>query len=238
MQEEATLTAQPAVAETRVRPRFNTLVILEAQFAGQTAIVRNLSANGLGLRHVEQVRVNAPVSVRIYAPENESATQIRCRVVWSRLSSASGGRGRNLYDTGLFILDGSPAVAGLMGRLIHAHGVRDDESLEAKRRALEARARERAGGLAPFLAPLSTIPHITPDQVLLIHEAKNVLETNPEGAAKWHERAKQSLVREGLIAPDAKSSPHRRDVLVVWEFLGGGLELDVVSTILGVNAKA
>lgn len=238
MQEEATLTPPPAVAETRVRPRFNTLVILEAQFAGQAAIVRNLSANGLGLRHAEQVRVSAAVSVRIYAPENEFATQIRCRVVWSRLSSAVGGRGKSLYDTGLFILDGAPAVAGLMGRLIHAYGVRDDDSLEAKSRMLEARARERAGVPVPSIAPTSTTPRITPDQVLLIRAAQDLLATDPEAVTRWHDRARQSLVREGLIAPDAKSSPHRRDVLVVWEFLGGGLELDVVSTILGSKSEA
>ncbi|MCM2314226.1 MAG: PilZ domain-containing protein [Thermoanaerobaculia bacterium] len=238
MQEEATSTAPPEVSETRVRPRFNTLVNLEAQFAGQTAIVRNLSANGLGLRHVEQVKVSAPVSVRIYAPENELATQIRCRVVWSRLSSAGGGRGKGLYDTGLFILDGSPVVAGLVARLIHAYGVRDDDSLETKRRMLEARARERAGGMAPSVAPTATMPPITPDQVLLIRAAQDLIASNPEAVTKWHDRARQSLEREGLIAPDAKSSHHRRDVLVVWEFLGRGLGLDVVSTILGPTAEA
>lgn len=238
MQEEATLTLQPEVSETRGRPRFNTLLTLEAHFAGQAAIVRNLSANGLGLSHAEQVRVSSTVCVRIDAPENDSATQIRCRVVWSRLSSTGGGRGRNLYDSGFLILDDSPAVAGLMGRLIHAYGVKDGDSLAAKRRMLEARAKERAGGPTPYTAPPSAIPRITSDQVLLIREAKELLATNPEEVTRWHDRAKQSLVRDGLIAPDARSSPHRRDVLVVWEYLGGRLGLDVVSMILRLNAEA
>lgn len=233
------MTMEPEVSETRGRPRFNLEATVEAQFAGQPAIVRNLSANGIGLRHAAQVRVNSTVFVRIDAPENEIATQIRCRVVWSRLSSAGGGgRGRNLYDSGLLILDDAPAVAGLLGRLIRAYGVKDQDSLAAKRRVLEARAKDRVNGMAQAPAVVSALPRITPDQVLLIREAQELLATNPDAVAKWHDRAKQSLVRNGLVAPDAKSSPHRRDVLVIWEYLGGRLDLDVVSMIAGMKAEA
>lgn len=233
------MTMEPEVSETRGKSRFNVEAALEAQFAGQPAIVRNLSANGIGLRHAAQVRVSSTVSVRIDAPENEAATQIRCRVVWSRLSSAvGGGRGKNLYDSGLLILDDAPAVAGLLGRLIRAYGVKDADSLAAKRRLLEARAKERANGVATSPAVVSALPRITPDQVLLIREAQELLATNPDAVEKWHDRAKQSLVRKGLIAPGAKSSPHRRDVLVIWEYLGGRLDLDVVSMIAGLKAEA
>lgn len=238
MQQEAIMIEEPAVSETRGRPRFNLRLSLEAQFAGQPVIVRNLSANGIGLRHAAQVRVSSTVSVRIDAPENEVATQIRCRVVWSRLSRVADPRGKHFYDSGLLILDDTPAAAGLLGRLIHAYGVKDTDSLAAKGRMLEARAKEKANGMAPAPAPVSTLPRITPDQVLLIREAQEILATNPEAVTKWHDRAKQSLVRNGLIAPDARSSPHRRDVLVVWEYLGGRLELDVVSMILGLKAGA
>ncbi len=236
MPQGATLMAEPEITETRGRARFNLRTELEAQFVGQPAIVRNLSAQGMGLRHAAQVRVGSSVTVRIDAPENDSATQIRCRVVWSRLSRMADEHGKHLYDSGLLILDDAPAVGGLLGRLIRAYGVKDTESLEAKRRMLAARKQERANGPAPVRTPPpSTLPRITSDQVLLIREAQEILATNQDAAARLHERAKQSLVELGLVAPDARSCPHRRDVLVVWAYLGGKLELDVVSMILSVQ---
>ncbi|MBI2214516.1 MAG: PilZ domain-containing protein [Acidobacteria bacterium] len=235
MAQGATFIEVPEVTETRGRPRYNLLTTIEAQFAGQAALVRNLSANGVGLRHAAQVRVGSTVSVKIEAPENESALSFRCRVVWSRLSRFADERGKPFYDSGLTIVDDSPAAAGLMGRLIRAYGVRDAESLEAKRRVLEERALARAGAQPGPRA--QALPRITPDQVLLIREAQEFLANDPEKTARWHERAKQSLVALGLVSPDAKSSPHRRDALVIWEYLGRTLDLDVVSLIAGLRSE-
>lgn len=234
MSQGAILTEEPEVIETRGRTRFNLLTSIDAQFGGQPAIVRNLSAQGMGLRHAAQVRVSSTVSVRIDAPENEVATLIRCRVVWSRLSRVCDEHGKHFYDSGLLILDDSPAVAGLLGRLIRAYGVKDAESLEAKRRMLETRAKERANGPTLTRPAPAAIPRVTPDQVLLIRQAQEILATNHEQAAKLHERAKQTLVELGMVSADAKSTPHRRDVLVVWAYLGGRLDLDVVSMILSL----
>lgn len=238
MQQGAALIEEPPVSETRVRARFNLLASLDAQFAGQPAIVRNLSAQGIGIRHAAQIRVCSSASIRIDAPENESATSIRCRVVWSRLSRVADERGKHLYDSGLLILDDSPAVAGLLGRLIRAYGVKDTDSMEAKRRMLEARAKDRANGSTVTRASSPSIPRITPDQVLLIREAQEILRSNPESATRLLERAKQSLVTNGIVSSEAKAAPHRREVLVVWEYLGGKLELDVVSMILGLKTEA
>jgi hypothetical protein len=224
------------VSETRGRPRYNMLVTLEAQFAGQAALVRNLSANGIGLRHASQVRVGSSVGVKVEAPENESAFVFRCRVAWSRLSRYADERGRPFYDSGFLVLDDSPAAMGLMGRLIRAYGAKDNDSLEAKRRALEARAQLRAGGQPEPRA--SVVPRITPDQALLIREAQEFIANDPEKTARWHDRARQSLISLGLVSPDAKSSPHRRDALVIWEYIGRTLDLDVVSMIAGLRSES
>jgi hypothetical protein len=233
MPQGSILTEGPGVTDARRRARFNLLTPLGAQFGGQPATVRNISAEGLGLRHAAQVRVSSVVSVRIDAPENDSATLIPCRVVWSRLCPG-GENGKLVYDSGLLILDDSSAVAGLLGRLIRAYGVRDEESLETKRRILETRAKARTAAPAPAAPVPSSLPRITPDQVLLIREAQEMIRTNPDAAAKWHARAKDALVETGMIAPGTKSSPYRHDVLVVWAFLGGRLELDLVSLILNL----
>jgi len=227
------LTEDPAVIEMRGRARFNLRVPLEAQFGAQPAIVRNISAQGLGLRHAAQVRVSSNVSVRIDAPENESATVIPCRVVWSRMAVAGEG-GKLAYDSGLLILDDSSAIAGLLGRLIRAYGVKDQESLEIKRRMFESRAKVRSAPPAPVAPVPSSPPRITSDQVLLIREAQEMIRTNADAAARWHARAKDALVESGMVAPGTKSSPYRHDVLIVWAYLGGRLELDLVSLILNL----
>lgn len=142
-QEAAEATEDPEISETRELPRYTLATTIEAQFASQLAIVRNISARGLGLRHPAQVRVGAALDVKIEAPENENAMLLRCRVAWSRLSRVADERGRAFYDSGLFIIDDSTRVAALMGRLIRAYGIADSDSLDAKRRTLEARARSR-----------------------------------------------------------------------------------------------
>jgi len=234
MQQEGVVTVESAVIELRGRVRFNLHTRVDAQFGAQAAIVRNISAQGLGLRHAAQARVRSTVSVRIDAPENESATMIHCRVVWSRLSSVAGEGGKLVYDSGLLILDDSPAVAGLLGRLIRAYGVKDVESLGIKRRMIESQAKVRTDEPVPANPVTSTAPRITSDQVLLIREAQEMIRSNPDGAAKWHARAIEELVKAGMIAPGTKTSPYRHDVLIVWAYLGGRLELDLVSLILNL----
>lgn len=229
MPQGPTSDAPAEVAETRQRPRYTMLAMLEAQFAGQPALVRNLSERGIGLRHAAQVKIGASVMVRIEAPENDTALPFRCRVVWSRMSRHADERGRRYYDTGLLLLDDTPAAGTLMGRLIDTYGLLDADSLDAKRRALDARARLREGTGPEGASPAA--PRITPDQVLLIREAQEFLASDPERAARWLERAKQSLVKLGLVAPDAKSTAHRAETLVIWEYLGRSLDLDVVSAI-------
>ncbi|MFA6957549.1 MAG: PilZ domain-containing protein [Thermoanaerobaculia bacterium] len=226
------------VIESRKEERFETIEMLEAQFGGRAAVIRNLSIRGIGLRHREQVKLSSVVEVRIESPENETAMQLRCRVAWSRLSRVADERGRPFYESGLLILDDSTAAARLMERLIRAHGVLDPESLEAKRRMLEKRAKERPARPESSSSVPSTIPRVTHDHARRIHEALEILEGDPESAARWHERAKQSLVSIGLLASTADTAPHHRDVLVIWEYLGRTLDLDTVSTIAGFAIEA
>jgi len=227
------------VVESRKESRFDALEMLEAQFGGRAAVVRNLSIRGIGLRHREQIKPGSVVEVKIDAPENETAMQLRCRVAWSRLSRVADERGRPFYESGLAILDDSSAAARLMERLIRAHGVLDLESLEAKRRMLEARAKkERPARPESSGAIPSAIPHITHDNARRIHEALEILEGDPESAARWHERAKQSLVSIGLLASATDAAPHHHDVLVIWEYLGKTLDLDTVSTLRGLAIES
>jgi hypothetical protein len=238
MDQGAILIDEEAVSDTRVHPRYNLLVTLEAQLAGQPAIVSNVSEQGLGLRHAAQIRVGSIVPIRIQAPENDSATHIRCKVAWSRLSRTADARRRNFYDSGFRILDDTPAVAGLMDKIIRAYGIKDDQSLEAKRLMLETRARLREAAMEATDTTTPVIPSITPEQMLLIRDVQEILATDPDASGRWRERAREAITRLGITDSDSASSARRRDLLVVWEYLGGSLDPEILSIFLDDNGEA
>ncbi len=225
------------VREARSRPRFSLLKPLDAMVANQRATICNLSAGGVGISHVVPFKIGSSVVIRITAPENDADVAFRGRLAWSRLSRVADSTGKYPYISGLTVDDDSPAVAGLLGRLIRAHGSREPGSLDAKRQALEQKAKSR-GTLTATVTPASVAPRITSDQALMIQQARNILANNPDSAKKWYDRAKYSLANRGIIASADRSAPYRREVLVVWEYLEGKLDLDVVSSILDAKSAA
>ncbi len=236
MQQDSTTSLEnPEVREARYRPRFQLSKAIEALVANNRATICNLSPGGIGITHSSPVKIGSDVLIKIGAPENEADVAFRGRLVWSRLSRTAEPNGKYPYNSGICVVDDSPAVAGLMGRLIRAHGARQPSSLDAKRQALEERARSRE---TPVSLTTSTrvAPRITSDQALMIQQARNILANNPDAAIKWYDRAKYSLVNRGIIASADRSTPYRREVLVVWEYLEGKLDLDLVSSILDAKS--
>jgi hypothetical protein len=96
----------------------------------------------------------------------------------------------------------------------------------------------RPANLSPSGSRPSRGPGITDDHALRIREAIEILEADPQGAATWLERAKQSLVTIGLLSSATDAAPHHDDVLVIWEYLGRTLDLDTVSAIAGSGSEA
>lgn len=224
------------VTEARNRPRFALSRPIEALVANNRATIRDLSPGGIGVTHAAPVRIGSDVLIRVSAPENDGDVAIRGRLVWSRLSRTPDSSGKYPYNSGVAVADDSPAVAGLMGRLIRAHGIRQPASLDAKRQAFEQRLKSRE---TPITIATSTrvAPRITPDQEMMIQQARDLLANNPEAAIKWHDRAKYSLVNRGIIASAERSAPYRREVLVVWEYLEGRVDLDIVSALLDPKSR-
>jgi hypothetical protein len=226
------------VREARHRPRFQLSNAVEALVANNRATITSLSAGGMGITHASPLKIGSDVQIRISAPENDSSVVIRGRISWSRLSRCADRDGKYPYNSGISITDDSPAVAGLMGRLIRSYGTRQPASLEAKRQALEEKARSREHPIVLASSTRRTVaPRITPDQALMIQQARGILANNPDAAIKWYDRAKYSLVSRGIIASTERSTPYRREVLVVWEYLGGTLDLDLVSSILDLKTS-
>jgi hypothetical protein len=102
---------------------------------------------------------------------------------------------------------------------------------------LEARAKERLARPESSSSLPSSAPRITHDHARRIHEALEILECDPEAAATWHERAKQSLVSAGMLSSTTDPLPHHHDVLVIWEYLDRALDLDTVSTLAGLATE-
>lgn len=217
------------VAEARRRPRFNLRTPVPATFAGTPASVTNLSAEGLGIEHPGAMKINAAGSIRIDSPENIAGVAFRARIRWSQLSNTADRGGKLLYHSGVEIEEASDASAGLLGRLIRAGGVADRDSLDRKRQAVSERLQARAA--APVLLPRREVDDTRSSQLHLIREAQLKLANQPESAQEWYNRAKYSMARRNLIAENG-ALPYRREVIVIWEYLGGKIDLDTITTVL------
>jgi hypothetical protein len=216
------------VQEVRRRPRFKLRGKLSATFSGQPATVTDISAEGLGLQHSAPIKINASGAIRIESEENLAGTSFRARIRWSRLSRTSTPEGKYLYTSGLEIEEASDAAAGLLGRLIRALGEPDRDSLQAKKKALQEKALARSS--APMvLSANPAAPKNGHDHALLIRNASLDLANHPESAQEWYNRAKFSLAKRNLISDASQSSPYRREVIVIWEYLGGKVDLDVIA---------
>lgn len=222
------------VCEVRRRPRFNLKCRIDATFSGLPATITNVSADGVGIQHAAPIRINSAGAIRIESEENVSGVAFRGRIRWSRLSRTANHEGKYLYSSGVEIEEASDAAAGLLGRLIRAFGERDRDSLLLKQKSAEEKAQARSAvpGLLPRSEPA---PKISPDHALLIREARTALENHPESAQEWYNRAKYSLVKRELIADIGRSIPYRREVIVIWEYLGGAIDLDVITNVIDLD---
>ena len=201
---------------------------IPATFAGIPAIVINLSAEGIALRHESTIKVNSSGSIRIESEENTSGVSFRGRVRWSHMSRTATAAGKLQYDSGIEIEEVTDAVGGLLGRLIRAFGEKDTESMQRKQEAALKRVQDSSTPQAPPATP-SPAPTITKDQILLIREANLKLESSPDVAQEWYDRAKETFAKQ---EDRATPSLYRREVIAVWQYLGGKIDLEVITAVL------
>lgn len=224
-----TETVQPiTVVESRKRPRFKMRSEIPATFAGTTAIVTNLSAEGIAIRHSTPIKVNSSGLIRIESEENTAGVSFRGRVRWSHMAQSTTATGTFAFDSGIQIEDVTDAVGGLLGRLIRAFGERDTESMQNKQAAAAQKVKDHATPPAPPADPAPSRT-ITRDQVLLIREASIKLQNEPDHAQELYDRGRQSLAKRE--ATDG-ASLHRREVITIWEYLGCKMDFEVIVAVL------
>lgn len=214
---------EQAVIDLRRGRRFNTTKPLPAQLLGNEVEVMNLSAEGLQIRHAAFVKIGTRGTLRVENADMHERVSLQIRVLWSRLSTVADANGKYLYLSGLAIEDAS-LTAGAIGRLIRSFAQPDTGSMDRKRKALEERTQRRS---TIVVTPTGPELRISRDQLLLIKEAREKLEANPAQAKEWYSRAK-ILAKQG---DEERPLPYRQDVLAIWGYLGGHVELDQVALV-------
>lgn len=223
--------------ESRQRPRFLIRPRVPATFSGVPVSVLDLSATGLRVEHATPMRLSATGSIQLETEENSARVTCRGRVVWSRLSRVTDNNGKLLYQSGVRLEEVPDSVAGLFGRVIHLFGERDSQSIVAKRAVMAARASSRAShgtSIVPVKAASPKV-RISADDVRAIREAEETLKNDPHEAQQWVNRARYSTALRCMHESPEGMVPYPREVIVIWEYLGGRIELDAILTVLDQN---
>ena len=218
-----------AVTDLRRSRRFNVIHSVPAQFAGNAVEIVNLSVEGLRIRHATFVKIHTRGPVQVDNPENREIVALLGRVLWSRLSTVADATGKYLYVSGVLIENAAP-VAGALGCLIRFCATVDRDSMEKKWKAIEERAQRRTAAMTPATPEL----RVSRDQLLLIREAREQLEANPEQIKEWCSRAKVLASENG---DESQPLPYPQDILAIWGYLGGHVELDQVALVYELTSQ-
>ena len=216
------------VRELRRHVRFLLEEPLAGTFGATPVAILNISGGGLQIEHAEPLKVGSHASVRLAVRLMNEETMFPASIVWSKLSTTTDPHGKHLYRSGMCIAQAHDSTYGFLGRLIRTAGRLDADSLERKRLAMVERQKTR--GIHPH--PPQTKPKYTPEQLLLIEQARERLAAHPDDQTKFYESAKLSLAEKKVPVL------YKRDVLAVWKYLCEAMDLDLIATVVSVAQPA
>lgn len=205
--------------EQRSADRYVALRPLTGSFGAASVEITDLSPEGMQVSHAQPLRLG--MHARLWLRGGGVTVALQAQVIWSHLSKEPNAEGKYLYRSGLRIDGTSPELTAAIGALVEAGAIRRDlDSLDRKRRQIAERERERSS--KPVVKMIRT-EAISPDQLLLIQQARERLRANPEEAKKWYQRAR--------FAVSTDSMRHAEDVLAVWEFLERSVDLATIERV-------
>jgi hypothetical protein len=215
------------IDDYRIHRRYILESPLKGSFGATAVGIVNVGCRGVQVVHKVPLKPGARSRflASIAGPEEKIA--LPGTVVWSRLSKNVDPRGRLLYRSGIHFSEGSDFPQEALDSL-EARGLAriDEEALQRKREALARKRQQRQQSQTPM--PITTIPRISPEQVLLIQHALDQLRSNPDEAQKWYQRARFSPP-----VVDGKPIPYREDVIAIWEYLERSIDIHVVAKVFG-----
>ena len=207
---------QPDVKDLRSVDRYILKEKLTGSFGSAPVVLIDLGEQGVQIEHTQPLRL--ATTGRLWFKRGEVSVSLHAFVVWSKLSGKS-------YRSGLRIDEPNTHFLAMMQTLaLHGVIVKDDDSLNRKRKNLEAREQEKS--VKPTMKVVPTEPDVSPDQVLLIQHARRRLKENFDEAQKWYSRAYFAL-------RNTSSDPTRypEDVLAVWEYLERSVPLAIIQRV-------
>lgn len=174
--------------------------------------IRDLSVNGAQIEHAQSIRPATQGRLSIDSVE----LNVPAIVIWSRLAAV------DRYRSGLRIDDQLDVVAAAIRELLRRGLVaKGTDTLRRKQQALLEREQaiaRQVSGTAPVQGGPST------EQIMLIRHARERLQSHPEEAIKWYNRARVTA-SEDQVRMAGSGRVNREDVLAVWEYLERSVDL-------------
>jgi CheY-like chemotaxis protein len=211
-----------SVADSRLAPRFLAEPPIPGSFGAVGMHIIDLAERGAQIEHDEPLKLAANARLMI---ASSFPLELRARVVWSKLLNVPG---RATYRSGLVIEEKQEIVSRALKVLVRDGKAKMDAlSLDRKKRA----ARERQDRRAAKAAKSAGLPaSVSPDDILLVRQARERLRANASEATKWYNRARNSMAVGEAKDLDEKA-PHRDEVVAVWEYLDRSMSLQSVSRV-------
>jgi hypothetical protein len=217
------------IEELRSVDRFLITPALEGEFAGQSALVEDISARGARIETAIDPVAGAREQLKLSLPKLSMDFAFESEIMWTALKSITA-EGKKMWRAGLRIDGRSDHLRLVIGHLgAENRCVIDAHSLRLKLRVIRARARQ----LAP---QFHEVDHtgIDPEQFLLVHGVREELRLNPEEAMHWYRRARIVIADPGTrtVAPDIADHP---DAIAVWEYLDRSIDPTIVGRAFRVT---
>jgi hypothetical protein len=212
-----------SVKDHRAADRFIVIEPLSGSFGAAAVTILNMAHQGVQIEHAQPLRL--ATKARLWFKRGAVAASVQGTVLWSHLLHTPNEKGKLLYRSGVRIDEDMKPFSDAMEKLAVNGLIRlDVESLDRKRKRLEELERARIG--APMVTLMRGVDAPIPsDQVLLIQQARERLQANPDEALKWYNRAKFSTTDETILH-------HREDVLTVWEYLDRSVDLATIQRVI------
>lgn len=211
------------VTDSRRAMRYVVDPPLPARFGRATVSICDLGPAGLQIEHEEPFTARRGV-MQCAVSGLGLSLDLESEILWSRLLPSLLEPGRYRYRSGVRIgEDDRPVVEGAVERLVQSGQARvDAESLERKRRALEARA--EVASSQRFLKPVGPAARTDASTTRRILEARAELGRVPEDAKRW-----EAIGRKRLPATAPQVSG---EAIALWEALDHEFEIETIVRVL------
>lgn len=204
------------VEDTRKAKRYVFATPLDAEIAGDSADLCDISTGGMGIINSTPLKVGSTVRLSVLDPDFGQRHKFRTDVVWSRLTGEKDETGKFFYRTGLRFDQPLEEIAGILGRLIRFHGREDTDSFDRKKKAVAVRMIERAR------AGVQGAQTIDSDTLMVVEQAMRRLAEMSDTQELLSE-ARGEMEKRGV------TGSHSREVLILWRMLDYTISLESIT---------